>query len=84
MTSTQLHLGLSSARQPGGRPAVGVRTISCDSCVMADTDACGDCVVTYICRRSVGDAIVIDLAEERALRLLSTAGLVPGLRHQQN
>lgn len=79
MTTRQLTLGLSSPR-----PVEGVRTISCDSCAMAETDACDDCVVTYICRRSSGDAIVIDLAQERALRLLSGAGLVPGLRHQQN
>jgi hypothetical protein len=37
-------------------------------------------MVTFICNRGHG-ALVIDLAEERTLRLLSRAGLVPELRH---
>jgi hypothetical protein len=34
-----------------------------------------------LCERSPNDAIVIDVAEERALRLMASAGLVPELRH---
>ena len=56
-------------------------TISCDECSMRSTPACEDCVVTFICDREPGDAIVIDVAEERALRLLGRSGLVPELRH---
>jgi hypothetical protein len=56
-------------------------TISCDDCVMQHTDYCGDCVVTFICGREPDDAVVIDADEERAVRLLSGAGLVPRLRH---
>ena len=56
-------------------------TISCSDCVMRHTDACDDCVVTFICDREPGDAVVIDATEARAVRLLSQAGLVPGLRH---
>jgi hypothetical protein len=48
---------------------------------MRHTDACDDCVVTFICDREPGDAVVIDATEARAVRLLSQAGLVPGLRH---
>jgi hypothetical protein len=59
-------------------------TISCDECVMRSTAACDGCVVTFICEREPDDAIVIDVAEERALRLLGRAGLVPPLRHQQS
>jgi hypothetical protein len=29
------------------------------------------------------DAVIIDSEEERAVRLLAEAGLVPGLRHQR-
>ena len=43
--------------------------------------ACTDCVVTYLCDREPHDAVVIDVAEVRALRLLAGAGLVPELRH---
>ena len=56
-------------------------TVSCDDCVMQGTPTCADCVVTFICGREPHDAIVIDAAEARAVRLLARAGLVPGLRH---
>ena len=57
-----------------------VLRIDCDECVMQDSDVCADCLVTYICSRGQ-DAVVVDVAEVRALRLLSDAGLVPALRH---
>jgi hypothetical protein len=57
--------------------------ISCDDCVMDGTSACADCVVTFLCGREPGDAVVIDVAEVRALRLLADGGLVPVLRHQR-
>jgi len=56
-------------------------TISCDDCAMRDTEACDDCVVTFLCGREPGEGIVIDAAEARAVRLLSRAGLAPQLRH---
>jgi hypothetical protein len=55
--------------------------IDCDECLMQGTSTCDDCIVTFICSREPDDALVIDVAEERALRLLSGAGLVPELRH---
>jgi hypothetical protein len=58
-------------------------TIDCDRCVMQGTDACSDCVVSFICDREPDDAVVFDVAEERALRLLGRSGLVPPLRHLQ-
>lgn len=58
-------------------------TISCDDCVAQGTDACTDCVVTFICSREPTDAVVIDAAEERAVRLLAEAGLLPRLRHRR-
>lgn len=54
--------------------------ICCDDCVMQGTSACGDCVVTFICGREPDEAVVIDVAEARAVRLLSEVGLVPPLR----
>jgi hypothetical protein len=48
---------------------------------MAGTHACDDCVVTFIINREPGDAVVVDAAEERALRALGEEGLVPRLRH---
>jgi hypothetical protein len=56
-------------------------TISCDDCAMQHTETCDDCVVTFLCERAPGEAVVIDVAEARAVRLLSQGGLVPRLRH---
>jgi hypothetical protein len=55
--------------------------IDCDECAMQHTPTCDDCLVTFICSRGADEAVVVDVAEVRALRLLSNAGLVPELRH---
>ncbi|MBK5288144.1 MAG: hypothetical protein JJE46_06730 [Acidimicrobiia bacterium] len=55
--------------------------IDCETCVMRASEACSDCVVSFLVQREPGDAIVIDVAEERAVRMLAKAGLVPELRH---
>lgn len=57
--------------------------ISCDECVMEGTSACADCVVTFLCEREPGDAVIIDVVEVRALRLLEEGGLAPRLRHER-
>lgn len=57
-------------------------TIDCDTCVMQHTDVCNDCVVSFICSREPGDAVVVDLNEYRALEMLAESGLVPELRHR--
>lgn len=57
-------------------------TIDCGECVMEGSDACGDCVVTFLCGREPGEAVIIDVDEARALRILGRAGLVPHLRHR--
>jgi hypothetical protein len=56
-------------------------TIDCADCELQATAACDDCVVSVICGREAHDAVVIDVAEVRAMRLLGAAGLVPQLRH---
>jgi hypothetical protein len=56
-------------------------SISCDDCEFQGTEACSDCLVSFVLGRDADDAVVIDVAEARAMRLLSCAGLVPGLRH---
>jgi hypothetical protein len=58
-----------------------MRIIDCAQCVMQHTEACDDCVVTFVANREPGDALVIDVAEERAVRALQRAGLLPDLRH---
>ena len=56
--------------------------IDCEECVARDTAACDDCVVTHMCQPTRHTAVVLDLAEQRALRLFAEAGMVPTLRHR--
>jgi len=55
--------------------------IDCDDCSMHHTEVCDDCIVTFLCNHDDG-AVVVDIAEARALRLLQAGGLAPALRHQ--
>jgi hypothetical protein len=64
-----------------GHPGDGVLRIDCDDCAMHGTECCADCLVTFICSREPGEAVVVDVAEARALRMLSDAGLLPVSRH---
>lgn len=54
--------------------------IDCDSCSLQHTDACDDCMVSFLLDREPDDAVVIDASEARAMRMLERAGLVPTLR----
>jgi hypothetical protein len=73
--------GPNSGGDPAHAQARETLRIDCDECAMQATDACHDCVVTFICSREPGEAVVVDVAEARAIRLLSGAGLLPELRH---
>ncbi len=57
-----------------------VLIIDCDQCVMQHTETCADCVVTFLCTDRADEAVVVDVAEARALRLLADSGLAPPLR----
>lgn len=57
--------------------------IDCDDCIGPSVGACDDCVVTFLCEREPGDALVIDVNEARALRMLADADLAPRLRHRR-
>jgi len=56
--------------------------ISCDTCIMRNTDACGDCMMSVLCDSEESGAVVLNLQELRDIRLLAQAGLVPTLRHR--
>jgi hypothetical protein len=60
---------------------VDILTISCEDCSMRATSTCNDCVVTFLCESANPQAVVFDLAEQRAVRWFAQAGLVPTLRH---
>jgi len=55
--------------------------IDCDVCIARSTEACSSCVVTFLVRDEHDGAVIIDLAEARALKALGDGGLVPRLRH---
>jgi hypothetical protein len=57
-------------------------TIDCDRCALQGTSACRGCLVSFVLDRAPGDAVVIDVEEARALRVLTRAGLVPGSRFE--
>jgi hypothetical protein len=48
---------------------------------MQRTTVCADCVVTHVVGAD-GGGVVLDVAAERAVRLLVHAGLVPASRHE--
>ncbi len=52
--------------------------IECGRCVMVNTEACDDCVVSAL----VGDGGILALAEEeaRAIEAMSSVGLVSPIR----
>ena len=58
-------------------------SISCDDCELQGSDACDDCLVSFVLSRDPDDAVVVDVEEARAMRMLARAGLVPELRHSR-
>jgi hypothetical protein len=69
-----------SSRRPD-RPPAEPLCIDCGVCAHQGTAVCDDCVVTFIVGREPEDAVVVDAAEARAVRMLEDAGLLPGVRH---
>ncbi|CAB4813879.1 unannotated protein [freshwater metagenome] len=89
---TKIHLTQLAPASPDSSSTL----IDCGTCVMRETDACADCVVTFLFQEpseetendescQVGAesiAVVFDISEIRAMRALAEAGLVPTLRHR--
>lgn len=77
-------VGAPARRSTGdGHPSEQpVLIISCDTCVMRDTDTCGDCMMSVLCDVPQGGAVILDMNELREVRMLAAAGLVPTLRHR--
>jgi hypothetical protein len=73
----------SNARpaRPDTRPSI---VIACDACAMQCTPTCDDCVVTYVLRvdDEQPEPLTLDVAEERAVRLLAQAGMIPALQYR--
>ena len=67
--------------RPDTRPSM---VIACDECAMQCTPTCDDCVVTFVMRVDDEqlDLLTLDVAEERAVRLLAQAGMIPALQYR--
>ncbi len=55
--------------------------IDCGDCTMKETAACDDCIVTFLLERPPG-AVIFDVVEERALRVLHDSGLAAPNRYE--
>jgi hypothetical protein len=58
--------------------------IACDDCAMQCTPTCDDCVVSYVLRvdDEQPEPLTLDVAEERVVRLLAEAGMIPALQYR--
>lgn len=57
--------------------------IDCQTCVARLSDACTDCIVTFLCDAPQEQPVVLERSEARVLRLLRDGGLVPDLKHAE-
>jgi hypothetical protein len=69
--------------QPTTKPGEVPITVSCDDCKLDRSSACDDCVVSFLLDGPTQQAVVVDVMEARALRMLQGAGLVPRLRFER-
>ena len=56
-------------------------TIDCAVCAARATDACDDCVVSFLVGHEAGTPVVLEEQEQRFVDLLAGAGLVPASRY---
>lgn len=64
-------------------------SISCDTCSMQCTDACDDCLVTFLVTDEGAhpstdhhDTLDLDLDQVRVVQMFGRAGLVPDLKYR--
>jgi hypothetical protein len=74
-----------SALQQREKTTTTELSISCESCTRQDTTACEDCVVSFLLGppERHEEAVIVDVLEARAIRMLHDAGLLPDLRFQR-
>jgi hypothetical protein len=71
-------------------PGAISRVIDCSECIMADSPACDDCVVSLLSSHSFQTGpytaslrvVQLDDSEANTLDLFARVGLVPRVRHQ--
>lgn len=65
----------------GGSGGEHVIEVDCGRCELAGSEACDDCLVSFVIGQPGCQGIAADAEESTVVRLLSGAGLVPALRH---
>jgi hypothetical protein len=78
---TAVPVSLSEERSSRRLSSPAAFTVDCADCSHRETQVCEDCVVSFIVGREPDEAVVVDAAEARAVRMLEHVGLVPGVRH---
>jgi hypothetical protein len=75
---------MRDAHDPTRRRSRAPIVIACDDCAMQCTPTCDDCVVTYVLRADdeQPEPLTFDVAEERVVRLLAQAGMIPALQYR--
>ena len=76
-------VGADVGADGGADERAGVLRIDCDECDHQHSTICRDCLVTFLCERDEGSAVIIPLGEVRTVRMLQQAGLAPDVRHRQ-
>ncbi len=59
-------------------------SISCDDCSLQATQACEDCLVSFLLGPDDrAEAVIVDVVEARAMKMLERAGLLPSIRFER-
>lgn len=58
-------------------------SVSCDECSLRATSACDGCLVTFLLGTDPHGAVIVDVMEARAMKMLHRAGLLPELRFER-
>lgn len=75
------HSDIDPTTKPPSGPITTV--ISCDSCMLRQSAACADCLVTHVLQLDQRSTMDFTDVELRAVQLLAQAGMVPSLRHRE-
>lgn len=78
----QIATGDVTERTSGASEETWELVLDCSACVTGPTEACSDCLVSYVLD-GAGQAIVYDADEERTLRSLARAGLIDDVRYRR-
>ena len=71
------HSGVTGTGRQDPDRSAPVVVIDCDMCALRHSDACDDCVVSYLVDHDPATPVVFGPQEQQAVELLADAGLIP-------